>query len=67
MATAPDNCVYVTGRTLSFGAGDSDAFLLSTPHTGASSGNGPGGIVMTPAGSETFAGGTEAVFLRLQR
>jgi uncharacterized delta-60 repeat protein len=28
VATAPDNSVYVTGRTLSFGAGDSDAFLL---------------------------------------
>jgi hypothetical protein len=27
----------------------------------------PGGIVMTPAGSETFAVGTDAVFLRLQR
>jgi serine-aspartate repeat-containing protein C/D/E len=28
VVTAPDNSVYVTGRTLSFGAGDSDAFLL---------------------------------------
>jgi len=27
----------------------------------------PGGTVTTPAGSETYAGGTEAVFLRLQR
>jgi hypothetical protein len=27
----------------------------------------PGGIVTTPAGSETFAGSTDAVFLRLQR
>jgi uncharacterized delta-60 repeat protein len=28
VATAPDNSVYVAGRTLSFGAGDQDAFLL---------------------------------------
>ncbi len=28
VATAPDNSVYVTGTTLSFGAGDRDAFLL---------------------------------------
>ena len=34
VATAPDNSVYVTGRTLSFGAGDSDAFLLKYDATG---------------------------------
>ena len=35
VATAPDNSVYVTGTTLSFGAGDRDAFLLKYDATGA--------------------------------
>jgi hypothetical protein len=35
VATAPDNSVYVTGTTLSFGAGDRDAFLLKYNATGA--------------------------------
>jgi hypothetical protein len=34
VATAPDNSVYVTGTTLSFGAGDRDAFLLKYNATG---------------------------------
>jgi hypothetical protein len=34
VATAPDNSVYVTGTTLSFGAGDRDAFLLKYDATG---------------------------------
>ena len=35
VATAPDNSVYVTGTTLSFGAGDRDAFLLKYNANGA--------------------------------
>jgi hypothetical protein len=35
VATAPDNSVYVTGTTDSFGAGDLDAFLLKYDATGA--------------------------------
>lgn len=35
VATAPDNSVYVTGTTLSFGGGDRDAFLLKYDATGA--------------------------------
>src|SRR4029453_1507582 len=35
VATAPDNSVYVTGTTLSFGAGDRDAFLLKYDANGA--------------------------------
>jgi len=35
VATAPDNSVYVTGTTLSFGAGGRDAFLLKYDATGA--------------------------------
>ena len=35
IATAPDNSVYVTGTTLSFGAGDRDAFLLKYDASGA--------------------------------
>jgi hypothetical protein len=35
VATAPDDSVYVTGTTLSFGAGDRDAFLLKYDATGA--------------------------------
>ena len=35
VATAPDNSVYVTGTTLSFGAGGRDAFLLKYDAGGA--------------------------------
>ena len=40
VATARDNSAYVTGTTLSFGAGDRDAFLLKYNATGVLACNG---------------------------
>ena len=80
LAAAADGSVYVTGGTRSFSVGDEDAFLLNKAANAdaflaafAGTVTEPAGavgvsaaMVTIPAGSETFAGSSDAFLLRIQ-